>query len=779
GGMPGALAAMMLGDHGAEVVKLESPGGDPMISEAGSRFWNRSKRRIALDLHDPHQRAQAWELVRRADVLILGLRRATAEAWGLTYEHLSQENPGLVVATITGMGWDGPHQDDLAVDGMINAVAGAMNSPQNGPSLTGPIFVASRLAGYGAAMACAQGVLAALHVRTSTGTGQHVDTSLLQGILYYRGPGPLKVEYHADELPVQPAARDPRGMRPLFNLNQCADGRWLAMAAWTPVFSKNALTAMGLAHLLDNPKFATMPNVFPDDAARWELLTILWDAFRTKTQQEWVELMDQAGVPCEPVLSVEEFRRHPQLWANDLAVTVNNPVVGAMIQPGIVGELSETPGEIRAAEAEARPAAAVQETLERWGRQTPAAHPPSGIDAAQRFRRGPLTDVTVLDFTAFLAGPTCSKLLADLGADVIKVETKDGDDFRTSAKTGFLTLTRGKRCVVLNLRVPGAQEALHRLVRKADVVVYNYRLGVEDRLGLDYPTLRKINPNIIVCRMTAFGTRGDRAHRPAYDSSISALSGHYVQQAGEGNPPPSAGAADISTGIAATTAILAALRAKDMTGKGQAVEATMIGAMSYVMADSFTDYESKPPTPRLDRGQYGLSPLYRLYPTAEEGWLLLAAVREKDWSALLQALNVPALQSEAFASPQGRRQHADQLAEILEGVFRQRPATEWLAALRRAQVPCADPTGETATWVMNNQELRAGGGCIEVDHPYYGKITQAGPSVHFSLTPSRIAHVAPALGGHTEEVLAEVGMTPEEVSELVSRGAALAAPSKY
>lgn len=767
-GMAGALATMVLADHGAEVIKVESPEGDPYTTEPGFRLWNRGKQRVALDLREPAQRQKVLELARAADVVVLGLRPTTLEAWGLTYEALSKDNPGLVFATITGFGWNGPYRDELAVDGMVHALSGSMLSNQNGAFRSGPIFFAPRIASYSAALLCVQGVLAALHVRETTGVGQHVDVSLLRGLVCYRGISLIKAERHQEELSSLPPARDPRGMRPLFNLNQCSDGRWISMAAYTRAFCEQALEAMGLSHLLEDPRFEGLPTSFSNEEDRMALLEILWDTFRKEPQELWLRRMDEHSVGCEPVLTVDEFRQHPQLWANDLAVRVQDPVVGPMIQPGILGHLSATPGQIHPTEAKAGPPQVVNEIVERWGRSAMAASR-HDREPQTNLSRGPLAGIKVLDFTAFVAGPKCAQLLADMGADVTKVEPLEGDWFRNS-KGSFAVLNRGKRGIALNLKAPEAREVLHRLVQAIDVVVYNFRLGVEDRLGLDYETLRRINPKIIVCRMTAFGIKGDRAHRPAYETSLSALSGIYMEQAGEGNPPAAAGAADISSGIAGATAILLALRARDRTGRGQAVETTMLGTMAYVMADGFVDYAGKPPRPKVDNGQHGNDPLYRLYPT-HDGWLFLSATREEDWPSLCLTLDRPELRDDVFSTRIGRKQHQSRLIQVLSESLQSRTTAEWVALLREAGVPCADPLVDMGAFVTESPDLIRDAICVTLDHHRYGKLTEPGPALRFSRTPCRIERPEPGVGQHTLEVLRAVGVSEDLILDLQGHGA--------
>lgn len=739
-GMPGTLAGMVLADHGADVVRIESPAGDPYLSQAGDRLWNRGKTRIALDLDDVAQRSQALVLVRAADVVIVGVPPTTAERWGIAPGSFSTDNPGLIFSSISGFGWNGPARDQHVTEALMYAISGGMMMQGNGGLRDGPIFVAPHSAAYAAALLTVQGILAALRERDGSGVGQHVDVGLYQGMLAYRSFYMWDPELRQEDFPSLPATTDPRGVRPLFNLNECSDGRWLSMGAWTPALTYKALEVMGRVDLLADPRFAGMPNVIPDDASRRELLEILWAEFRQKPLQYWLDAMDAQGIPCEPVYSFDEFRELGQLWANDYAVRVDDPAVGPMVQQGVLGELSETPGEIRPAQAEAAPASAVRDIAARW-QSAPTVR---GSGSMRPGGRGPLAGVRVLDLTLFLSGPMATHLLCDMGADVVKAESPEGDDFRISAPSVFRYLHRDKQCVVLDLKTPEGQAGLEQLVRESDVVVYNYRLGVEDRLGLGYERLRAINPQLIVCRVTAFGARGDRAHRGGYDASITALSGINMFQAGESNQPVSIGMADISTGIAAATALSLAIRAKETTGLGQSVEVAMIGAMAYVDADAFTDYAGKPRGEVLDRGQHGFHTLYRLYQTSD-GWLLLSA-RPSQGPAVCAALGL------------GTDTAADD--PTLEAAFARQTTAAAIAALKTADVDAANPLVDAKTFLHTTPSLKENRAVIVLPHPVYGNLGQTGPAVHFSRTPVRIERQESVIGEHNDLVLRKAASTP-------------------
>ncbi len=751
-GMAGALAGMVLADHGADVLCVEDPAGDSYLNEAGQRLYSRGKRRIALDLDIPAERASVLELVRHADVVLCGVRPTTAERWGLSYDALSWANPRVIFATITGFGWTGPYRDLPAADGIVQAISGSMSQAANGGHRPGPVFLAPPLASYGAALSSVQGILAALRERDLSGRGQQVDTSLYAAFLVNRSFLLWAPERHPEDFPVPRAITpDPRGIRPLFNQNECADGRWLSMAAWTPALAYRALEVMGLSELLGDERFAGVPNFFATEADRDELLRILWDTFKKKPLQEWMELMDAHAVPAEPAQAIDDFRQLGQLWANGHAVAVDDPVVGRMVQPGVLGQFSATPGEVRPAEAVARPPGEAAGLLRDWQNLPP---PPASQPSLPRNARGPLDGVRVLDFTAFLSGPMGAHLLADLGADITKVEPATGDDFRMSAPFVFRLLHRDKRSVVLELKQPGGDDVLERLVRESDVVIYNYRLGVEERLGLGYEQLKRINPKIIVCRVTAFGGQGGRAHRGGYDASITALSGLSSMQAGAGNPPVSITIADISTGLAAATAVTLGIRVLETQGIGQQIDIAMIGATAYVGADAFVGYEGKPPSPELDHGQYGFGPCHRIYPTAD-GWLFVSAISARATQALQDLLG-----------------GAGSLEPVrAEATFASRNTAEWLADLAAAGIPAANAVADAARFLHETPQFRANGTRIEVPTERYGILGQAGPAVRFARTPVRIERQEPGLGEHTEEVLREVGVSDAQLDALRSAGA--------
>ncbi|MBH52006.1 MAG: hypothetical protein CL785_02505 [Chloroflexi bacterium] len=776
-GMAGSLAGMLLADQGAEVISLDLYPDDPNIDLAGERLWNRGKNRVQVSLINTTDMSRIKDLCRVSDVLLLAFDNEQLKKHGLTYDKLSTINPRLIVANISGFGSTSSLSNLSNTDGVVHAIAGSLLHPQNGSFRSGPVYVAPKIASYSAAMLCVQGVLSALRVRDISGLGQHVDASLLRGILCYRSF--VSATDNADQLPPLAQGGDPRGIRPLFNLCECSDGNWISMAAFTRAFCEEALKVMGLEKLLEDNRFINMPNVFENDEDRYELLNILWNKFKEKPRDEWISRMWEANVPCEPVLSHDEFRYHEQFWSNDLAIEIDDPVVGKMIQPGLLGIFSETPGNIIPAALNSHQSDSLEELIQNWRQNDHNNKIERSGNIQNDYNRGPLTGIKILDFTAFVAGPMCSRLLSDLGADVMKVESFQGDNFHIPALfRAYAVLNRGKRSLVLDRKLEQSDIIFRKLVKEADVVVYNFRLGVEDRLGLDYETLKSINPKIIVCRITAFGPNGPQAYRPGYETSISALSGNYIEQAGVDNPPAQFGAADISSGIAAATNILMALRARDVTGKGQHVDSTMIGAMSYLSGDNFVEFDDMKPRLKVDKGQKRKSALNGLYQTSD-GWIFLSVANQQGWLEFVEAINNKYLLASKFNSSINREINSNTLSELLEKEFVKFKTSYWEVQLDKLNIDCVDADVEIEGFMNERQKMFEDNFMIDIPHPYFGSLKEPGPPIIFSDTPLRVDTIEPGLGEHSEEILLEIGLSGAEIEEFLQDGITLRGLPQY
>jgi crotonobetainyl-CoA:carnitine CoA-transferase CaiB-like acyl-CoA transferase len=394
---------------------------------------------------------------------------------------------------------------------------------------------------------------------------------------------------------------------------------------------------------------------------------------------------------------------------------------------------------------------------------------------------GPFDGVRVLDFTRFQQGPFATALLADLGAEVIKVEPPiDGEwgrqterDETTGFSAYFEAYNRGKRSITLDIRKPGAQEVVRRLVKDIDVVVENFRPAFMARVGLDYESLRAINPRIIYAQASAFGSKGPMAALGGFDHIAQAVSGLMVEQAGgpDHDPIPALpGAADQISASFFAYGIAAALFARERTGMGQKVEVSLLGSMMAFQGRQVTRYFV---TGKQGRARWHRSPLYSHY-RATDGWVAIAAQRPESWAPLCRALGQEALiEDERFAGPWERHRNADELETMLEGIFAQRSVDEWLTRLIAEDVPCGRVNDYSALKddAQLAEQLAANSYLVDVEHSGQGRIRTNGSPVTLSETPPGPIRPAVELGQDTEAILLEAGYDWPAIERLKDAGA--------
>lgn len=397
--------------------------------------------------------------------------------------------------------------------------------------------------------------------------------------------------------------------------------------------------------------------------------------------------------------------------------------------------------------------------------------PPRRDPAAER---PPLEGVRVVDFSRVFAGPLATMTLADLGADVIKVESPVGDEARHfgppwlgGAGMNFLAINRNKRSVVLDLKHEEGQEAARRLCAEADVVVENFRPGVAARLGIDADGLEELNPGLVYCSIAGFGRRGPHRDRPALDLILQAASGVMFRQ-GRGGPPSGIvlTIADSFAAQLAVQAVLGALIARGRDGEGQRVEVSlfeaMIAAQNYRMVSGAGENIELPAS--VDVAPYGAF-------EAADGWVIIAVVTDRSWRGLCEALALDDLGAdERFATNSDRAEHQDEVMAAVATAVRTYEAAELLERLDAAGVPCGPINREEDLFF--DQDVLANETLVELEHPAAGTIWQYGLPFSLSRTPLEIRRPAPLLGQHTAEVLAESGYEPAAVERLTEAGIA-------
>ncbi len=393
---------------------------------------------------------------------------------------------------------------------------------------------------------------------------------------------------------------------------------------------------------------------------------------------------------------------------------------------------------------------------------------------------GPLCGMRVIELAHVMAGPVCGLMLADMGADVIKVEKAGGgDDARrfvppdiNGEPAAFMMMNRNKRGIVLDLKREDARSVLLRMVERADCLIENYRLGTMEKLGLGYDALSAVNPGLIYCAISGFGRTGPLADRGGFDLIAQGMGGLMaITGEGPGRPPVKVGApvSDITAGILAAMGCAAAYAQKLRTGRGQKVDTSLFEAAitQTYWQSAITFATGTSPGPM--GSAHPLNAPYQAFRTAD-GWVNLGAANQANWERMLTVIGVPELNDDArFASNRARMANREVLAEILDGYFVYRSTAEWIAALETVGVP-AGPVLSIAEMHAHPQTA-ARGMVVETDHPRAGRVKAIGMPVKFSGTISSKPSPAPLYGEHSREVLTEHGYTAAEIEQLISTGA--------
>lgn len=394
------------------------------------------------------------------------------------------------------------------------------------------------------------------------------------------------------------------------------------------------------------------------------------------------------------------------------------------------------------------------------------------------FRSLPLDGMKVLDLTQVMAGPFCTMLLADMGADVVKVEKPGGDDIRgigppfiNGESAAFLQINRNKRSVVVDLKNEQGVTALRRMATQADAFVQNYRPGAMERMGLGYEQVHEINPALVYCSISGFGSTGPYSKRAGFDLVTQGMSGLMSLTGQPGGEPTKIGVpiTDLNAGFYAAYGVLCAYIERLKTGTGQLVDASLLeSGLAYTFWESAI-YFTTGRAPKPAGSAHRLTAPYQSFPT-RDGYINIGAANQSNWERLCGALARPdLLEDSRFATNSDRMQNLQQLDATLTETFRGRDSAEWLDAMEGAGVPCG-PIYDLAE-AYDDPQVRAREMVVEVEHPVAGTIKNIGIPVKLSETPGTVRRAAPTLGQHTDEVLAEFGFLPNETDELRRSGA--------
>ena len=729
-GMAAPLAAMLLAEAGADVIKIEPATGDPTRARPGFGVWNRSKRSVVLDLDDRADRERFDGLLAGADVFLHDLPAQAARLRGWAPEDLSAHQPGLIVCGIPPYPIGHPDEDREGSDSLVMARLGLMDEQRG--ARPGPLFIRIPLGSLCGAWLAAAGVVARLIARDRTGRGGCASTSLMQGALV-----PMTMHWARAEEP-DPGFELGLPKDALPTLFECRDGVWLHLMrpAENGPLMRQELARLGDARVAALDAAAPAAPGAPHFGANVE-------AFKRHDSETWLADLWASDVPVQPAVPLGAIYFDEQALANDYVATVDDPVLGRVRQPGHA-YTTEPPARIRgpAPKLGADTEAVLSEARTR-------RLPPLSAEASAP----PLAGMRVLDFGNFLAGPLAPMLLADLGADVIKVEATSGDMMRPISRV-FAGCQRGKRGIALDLKNAKARPVLEQLVRWADVVHHNLRMPAAERLGLDYDALRRIRSDLVYCHVSSYGPRGPRKDWPGFDQLFQAQSGWEYEGAGEGNPPMwhRFGMMDHQCALASLFATLLGVRARDRTGEGQFVSASLLGASILSVSETVVLPNGElAPFERLDRDQMGVSECHRLF-ACRDGWI---AVEAENRDRIAHALG---------DAPEGD----------LVRAFSERNAEESLALLAAADVSAEPVRLDQLDAFLDSEAHRALGLAVRYPHQTLGWTEQIGAL--WQMEPARLTinRSAPALGQHTREILTEMGLGTKEIEDLLTAGVAFA-----
>jgi crotonobetainyl-CoA:carnitine CoA-transferase CaiB-like acyl-CoA transferase len=779
-----AFSAKLLADLGADVVKVEAPGGDPSRrrgpypgdvedrERSGSFLaWNTNKRGVELDLYDSAQRGELDALLRHADVVVHSFSQAELEAFDLGYERLSEQRPSLVVCSITPFGLTGPYRNYRAEEiTIVNAggwgwlCPGASSQPE-----LGPLKPFGHQGNFQAGLAGAMTSLAARYRAQHCGRGEHIDLSaqayvatiLEQALPYYTYPGRV-----ASRLGI-------RALNP-WGLFACRDGL-IFLATIEPDQWERLVEFMGAPEWTQLELFADFAGRFQN----YDALKIFLDEWIAEwTVDELFHKGQQHRICFAPVLTMNDLERQEHLRERGFFHEVQQTAAGPMTMLGAPYRLSDSSWAIQ------RPAPtlgehAVAEITADWTRG-PDAPPPDSSESAL-----PLAGVRVADFTWVWAGPFGAMQLAHLGAEVIKCESAGRPDlgrrlpvYPPDSEPGlnrsgyFNQWNQGKQSLGLNLGHPDSVAVAKALVAECDVVIENFATGVMDRLGLGYEALREVRPDLIYASISGYGDTGPLSRYMAYGPAISPLSGLSAMTGYSDGSPRELGIAlaDPVAGVTAAVAICAALNSRQRSGLGQHIDVSLWEATATLAAEGWMDFQmnGRAPQPDGNRDPH-MAPHGCFRCAGDDEWITVACASEAEWAALRDFIDPKLADDSRFGSLADRKRNEDALEQIVSSWTQSRQRwtlTEELQALGVAAFPSMTPRD-----LVEDAQLTARGLMERLDHPEVGARAHAGVPWRLEGARNGVRSPAPVLGAHTRDVLRDVlNYSPARIDQLLAEG---------
>lgn len=735
-GIAGPIVGMFMSDFGAEVIKIEPPGGDPGRDAPGFAMWNRGKKSVVVDPVNAEQCRWLGDLIAGADVCLVR-DAATLRRFNLAGEELSKRNARLIIVELPPYGrntpWSGEHESQAMLSAM-GGIAWRQSSTDGAPidSVFPHLLYVQGVWGT----VC---TVSALIERERSGFGQTVTVTGINAVM----------EAAVGSFTVNPDNPDPStavgtgGRHPTYTRYRTKDDRWVACGALGGKFETKLINALGLGDMLKDPRMdGKIENLVLASNVDWAKDKVAKE-FLKHDCDDLLNMISGLGIPCGSLGPTEEWLDHAQVKAISMRAEVQDPERGTVTMPGVPINLTGSPGRVHG------PAPKLGANT---GKVAVRPAPPRP-DKTPPLRPGPLNGYRILDMGTFVAGPYCGLLLSELGADVLKVEPLTGDPFRA---TGF-TYNRGMRSLAMDLQNPEGRDAFYDMVKVSDVVIDSLRPGVTRKLGIDFEKLNSLKKGVITISLSAYGEGGPLSQLPGVDMVLQAMSGMMTTQGGNDEPVANTIAIiDVTTAAMSVLCCVLGLYHRERTGEGQRIWDSLAATATYLQSEELVRYTGRPALVKGSENHRGPGWLDRFYQT-KDGWIRVQAAKPETVSK--ETLG------KAGIKLNGTNDKVTALAEVLaplsgdEAISRLAAAGVAAARARRVSEVLRDPDLVQDDFV----HIRAASdGTFFVAPGRYATFSRTQRS-----GPMRVA----GIGEHTVEALGSAGMSRERIEVLAKSGA--------